>query len=77
MPPSKQDIKETNRVKFPHVKVKLTGQNGNAFMVMGLTVSAMKKAKVPKEDIQKYQDDAMSGDYDHLLGVTMMTVNVE
>jgi hypothetical protein len=51
-------------VKYPNVKVKLTGQNGNAFMVLGLVSKALKKAGLPTDDFMK---DAMSGDYDHLL----------
>jgi len=66
-----------DEVKFPNVTVKLTGENGNAFMVMGLTMKAMRKAGCIKEETDAYQAECMSGDYDHLLRVTMQTVNVE
>ena len=62
--------------KFPHVKVKLTGRDGNAFAVMGAVVAALKKAGVAREDIDVYRDEAINGDYDHLLQTTMDTVEV-
>lgn len=63
--------------KFPQVTVKLVGQNGNALMILGAVKNAMRKAKIPAEDIKSYMDEAMAGDYDHLLRTTMKTVNVE
>jgi len=57
--------------KYPEIEVELAGQDGNAFAIMGRVVKAMRRAKVPQEEIKKYQDEAMSGDYDNLLQVTM------
>ena len=45
-------------------------------MVMGLTEKAMRRAGVPKHDIDAYLADATAGDYDHSLAVTMQTVDV-
>ena len=64
-------------VKFPEVTVELLDQDGNAFAIIGKTTKAMRRAGVEAEDIAAYRDAAMSGDYDHLLQVTMQTVNVE
>jgi hypothetical protein len=71
----KQERREMT-VKYPDVCVQLTGQDGNAFMVMGLTQRALREAGVPKDEIDAYLADATSGDYDHLLAVTMQTVDV-
>jgi hypothetical protein len=60
--------------KFPHVVVNLTENDGNAFFIMGRVTQALRRAGVPKEDIDSYTDQATSGDYDHLLQVTMATV---
>ena len=57
--------------------VKLTGQNGNAFAVMGLVKNALKQAGATKEHVDKYLNEATSGDYNHLLTVSMEYVNVE
>lgn len=64
-------------VKFPQVHVQLTGEDGNAFFIIGRVVKEMRRAGVSAEAIAEYQKDAMSGDYDHLLQVTMQTVNVD
>lgn len=64
-------------MKYPHITVQLTGQDSNAFMVLGLVRRALKKAQVPSEEIQQYLDEATQGDYDNLLWTTMKWVNVE
>lgn len=63
--------------KFPHVTVKLTEMDGNPFLIMTRVRRAMKDANVAKEDIDAYTADATSGNYDHLLQVTMQTVETE
>ena len=57
--------------------VKLTGEDGNAFSIMGLVKKALRRAGADKEYIDKYLNVATSGDYDHLLVVSMEFVNVE
>lgn len=64
-------------VKFPDVTVKLVGQDGNAFVILGLTQKAMRRGGVPAEAIEEFVTEAMAGDYDHLLRTVMQTVNVE
>lgn len=56
--------------------VELTGQDGNAFMIMGLCSRALRKAKYSKEEIDQFLNDCKSGDYDHLLAVCMEWLNV-
>lgn len=67
----------TDNVKFPHVKVKLVGEDGNAFSILAKTRRAMQRAGVSNEDIEAYLTEAKAGNYDHLLQVTMKTVVVE
>lgn len=62
--------------KYPDIKVKLTGGDGNAFGIMGAVSSAMCKADVPKSDRDEFMQQAMSGDYDNLLRVCMEWVDV-
>jgi hypothetical protein len=50
--------------------------DGNAFSVMGAASKAMRAAGATKADIDTYTKDAMSGDYDHLLRVTMENVDL-
>lgn len=63
-------------VKFPEVEVELSGQDGNAFAILGRVQKEMRRAGVSADDIEAYVDEATSGDYDHLLVTTMRTVEV-
>ena len=56
-------------------KVKLVGEDGNAFAIMGRVSKALKRAGYPPEEVKRYRDEATSGDYDHLLMVTMEWVD--
>ena len=57
--------------------VKLIGQDGNAFAIMGNVKRALKRAGADKEYIDEYLKEATSSDYTHLLSVSMQYVNVE
>ncbi len=54
-------------IKYPNIKVRLTGTDGNAFAVIGTVRSALKKAGVAKEEIDKFSGLCMQGDYDDLV----------
>lgn len=62
--------------KFPNVKVKLVGEDGNAFAILGRVAREMRKAGISNEDISAFHKEATSGDYNHLLKTVMDTVNV-
>ena len=57
--------------------VKLTGHDGNAFSIMGRVKKALVRSGADKEYIDQYLSEATSGDYDHLLFVSMEYVIVE
>ena len=63
--------------KYPNISVKLIGGDGNAFNIMGAVSKALRRAEVSKDEVSQYMAEAMSGDYDNLLQVTMKWVNVE
>lgn len=65
------------KIKYPHIKVRLVGQDGNAFAIIGRVTKAMQRAKVSLQEINRFQAEAMSGDYNHLLSVVMSYVEVE
>ena len=62
-------------VLYPDVTIQLVGQDGNAFSVMGRVTKALRRAGASSDEVQKYMDEAMEGDYDHLLQTTMKWVN--
>ena len=53
----------------------LVGVDGNAFSVMGYVRKAMKEQKFSPEEIDVYQKDAMSSDYNHLLAVSVEAID--
>jgi hypothetical protein len=55
--------------------VKLIGEDGNAYAIMGRVTRALRKAGYSKEEIDRYRKEAKSGDYDNLLRVTLKWVD--
>jgi len=64
-------------IVYPNINVRLTGENGNAFSVLGKVINAMRKAGLTKPQIFEFEKEAMSGNYDNLLQTCMKYVNVE
>ncbi len=65
------------KVRYPDIHVRLTGADGNAFNVLGIVRSAMRKAGVPAHEIKAFTAEATSGDYNDLLETCMRWVEVE
>lgn len=63
--------------KYPDIVVELTGQDGNAFNVLGLVNRALREDGVPKEERDQFMREATAGDYDNLLQTAMKWVTVE
>ena len=67
----------TTTIRFPHVTVKLVGEDGNAFAVMGRVCKALRRAGASDDTIQQFQKEATAGDYDDLLRTCMRWVECE
>jgi len=63
--------------KYPDIKVKLVGEDGNPFAILGKVCKALRGARVPQEEVTAFMSEATSGDYDHLLVTCMKWVDVE
>ena len=63
--------------KHPEVQVSLVGHDGNAFAILGRCATAARRAGVSQEEIQAFQDEATSGDYDHLLQTCIRWFDVD
>jgi len=65
-------------VKAPDKKpeVKLIGEDGNVFFIIGKVRQALKRAGSDKEYIDKYVKEATSNDYNHALYITAKYVDV-
>ena len=59
------------------LEVKLLGEDGNAFFILGKVMKEMEAAGYSKQFIEEYRREATSGDYNHLLVTTMKYVNVK
>lgn len=62
--------------KYPDIEVELTGNDGNAFFIMGSVSKSLRRAGVPAEEVREYLTESKSGDYDHLLRTAMAWVSV-
>lgn len=56
------------------VTVRLVGEDGNAFSILGRVSKALKRSGQP-EAAKEYMERATAGDYDHLLQVTLEYVD--
>ena len=62
--------------KYPDIEVELSGQDGNAFMIIGRVQRALRNAGVDKEEITRYVNEATSGDYDNVIQTTARWVEI-
>lgn len=58
-------------------KVKLIGEDGNAFSILGRYLKEAKKNNWSKEEIERFMTEARSGDYDDLLRIVMKYFDVK
>jgi len=63
--------------RYSNVTVKLVGEDGNAFAILGRVQRALRKAGVPDDEIKQFLAEAKSGDYNHLLATVMDWVEVK
>jgi hypothetical protein len=66
-----------SNVKYPEITVKLLGKDSNAFAIMGAVKTALRRNKVPKEEIDLYLEQSMSGTYDNLLQTAFEWVDIK
>lgn len=63
--------------KYPDVHVKLIGEDGNAFSILGRVSKAMKREGISAEEIAEFRAEAESGDYDNLMTTVVKYVNTD
>jgi len=72
-----RELDEGGGIKYPNVNVRLVGEDGNAFAIMGRVTNALRRAGAGSVAITEFRDEAMSGDYDNLLRTVMAWVNTD
>lgn len=67
---------DTTTPRFPDVTVQLTGQDGNAFLIVGRVSAALRNGGATREEVTEFRNEA-SGDYNNVLRTALAWVNVE
>ena len=57
--------------------VKLIGEDGNAFAILGRVRRALRRADYSEEQVEEFTEEATSSDYTHLLATVTLWVNEE
>ena len=60
--------------KYPDIEVQLSGEDGRA-MIVGRVRRALRRNDVANDEINAFTEEAMSGDYDHVLQTCMRWVS--
>jgi hypothetical protein len=63
-------------VKYPEIEVQLSGEDGNAMMIIGSVRRSLRRAGVSNDEIEAFSNEALSGDYDNVLQTCMRWVSV-
>ncbi len=63
--------------KYPDITVKLVGEDGNAFAILGRVRKALRLGNVPKVEIDEFMREAMSNNFDHLIATVKKWVTTE
>lgn len=69
-------MRDNDDVRFPEVEVQLTEEDDTAMMIVGRVRRALRHGGATPGEIEDFVQEAMSGDYDHLLQTCMRWVNV-
>jgi hypothetical protein len=62
--------------KYPDITVPLTGEDGNAYAILGRVSRALRQAHVPDAERQAFMAEATQGDYDQRLQTVLRWVEV-
>lgn len=73
---SNQHQTPDRKVPYTDAVVQLTGKDGNAFLIIGLVHQGILRSNHP-ELADEFMNQAIDGDYDHLLQTCMRYVSVE
>lgn len=65
-----------DRHRHPDIRFQLTGEDGNAFMIIGLVQRALRDAGVSEEEVSRFCAEATSRYYTYVLATCMRWVDV-
>ena len=62
--------------KHPDIEVHLSGEDANAFFMIGRTRRALRRAGVSADEVQQFTSEAESGDYNNVIATIGRWVTV-
>lgn len=63
--------------RYPEIKVRLVGEDGNAYAIVGRVVQAMRRSGIAPLMIDAFRTEAYGGDYDNLLRTCLEWVSCD
>ena len=63
--------------KYPRAKVRMVGEDGNAFAILGRTRRALQNAGASPDDVAEFLREATAGNYGELLATVTRWVDAE
>ena len=69
--PTENEVMELCAEEEEKPELRLIGEDGNVFFILGKAVREARRAGWDEERIEKFKKEAMSGDYDHALQTCM------
>jgi len=63
--------------RYRRAKVRLVGEDGDAFAILGRTRRALQNAGASPDDVAEFLREATAGNYDQLLATVMRWVEAE
>lgn len=63
--------------RYPEIKVRLVGEDGNAYAIVGRVVQAMRRSGIAPLMIDAFRSEAYGGDYDNLLRTCLEWVSCD
>jgi hypothetical protein len=63
--------------RYPEVKVRLVGEDGNAFSILARVTTALRRHGVAVTMIDAFRSEATGGDYDNLLRTCLEWVSCD
>lgn len=64
-------------VRYPEVQVRLVGEDGNAYAIVGRVTTALRRHGVAVTMIDAFRSEAYGGDYDNLLRTCLEWVSCD
>lgn len=72
-----EEPEDDPNAKYPHIHVKLIGEDGNGVLILGRVRKALQRGGASQEDVEKFTAEATAGNYDVLLHTCTQWVTVE